>query len=202
MSRPAPAELLAALGRAMAERGWRWYVFGAQAVFVHGKPRLTADVDATVDPAGADPGAVVDALAPHGFALRMPLSAEHLREARLLPMVHTSSGMPLDLVIAGRGLDQELLDRARQLDVGGVVVPVVSAEDLVAMKVLAGRRKDLEDVRGVLIEQGARLDLERIRDVLGAMEAVIGEHTLLPRLDRLLRAAAGKRRSGGAKVRK
>jgi predicted nucleotidyltransferase len=196
VSRPAPAELLAALGRAMAERGWRWYVFGAQAVVAHGRPRLTADVDATVDPAGADAGAVVDALAAHGFALRIPLSAEHLGEARLLPMVHSASGMPLDLVIAGVGLDQEILDRARVLDLGGVEVPVVSAEDLVAMKVLAGRRKDLEDVRGVLIEQGGRLDLERIRDVLAAMERVIGEDRLLPRFERLRLGAEGKRRRG------
>jgi hypothetical protein len=199
--RSAPAELLAALGRAMAERGWRWYVFGAQAVMAHGRPRLTADVDATVDPAGADPRAVVDALAGHGFALRMALSAPHLREARLLPLVHGATGMPLDLVIAGRGLDEGILDRARLLDVGGATVPVVSAEDLVAMKVLAGRRKDIEDVRGVLLEQAGRLDLGCIRDVLAAMEEVTGEPTLLPKLERLLRAAEAKgRRGGGARA--
>jgi hypothetical protein len=189
VSLPAAAELLAALGRVMRERGWRWYVFGAQAVVAHGRPRLTADVDAAVDPAGAEPAAIVGALAAHGFALRFPLSAEHLRAAKLLPMVHAPSGMPLDLVIAGPGLDQELLDRARPLDLGGVEVPVVSAEDLVAMKLLAGRRKDLEDVRGVLVEQEGRLDLARIRDVLASIEAVTGEPTLLPRLERLLRGA-------------
>jgi predicted nucleotidyltransferase len=171
----------------MREHGWRWYVFGAQAVVAHGRPRLTADVDASVDLAGAEPGALVDALAEHGFALRYPLSAEHLSGARLLPMVHTPSGMPLDLTIAGPGLDQEFVARARPFDLGGVEVPVISAEDLVAMKVLAGRRKDLEDVRGVLVEQEQRLDLERVRDVLAAMEAVTGENTLLPKLERLLR---------------
>jgi predicted nucleotidyltransferase len=97
--------------------------------------------------------------------------------------------MPLDLVLAAPGLDQEILDRARSLDLGGVVVPVISAEDLVAMKVLAGRRKDIEDVRGVLAEQEGRVDLARIRDVLGSMEQVTGERTLLPKLERLLRAA-------------
>jgi hypothetical protein len=175
----------------MHERGWRWYVFGAQAVLAYGRPRLTADVDAAVDPQGTGPGDVVDALAAHGFTLRFPLSPEHLRDARLLPMVHPPSGMPLDLVLLRHGLDQEFLDRARPLDVGGVEVPVVSAEDLVAMKVLAGRRKDLEDVRGVLVEQGARLDVERIRSVLASMATVSGEGTLLPRLERLLRAAKG-----------
>ncbi len=85
MSPPALAELLAALGRAMDERGFRWYLFGAQAVVFHGHPRLTADVDAAVDAAGKGPGAVVDALAAHGFALRPPREraasgVEHGRE--------------------------------------------------------------------------------------------------------------------------
>ena len=157
----APAELLAALARAFAERRWRWYVFGAQAVVAHGRPRLTADVDASVDAAGASPATVVAALAPHGFDLRFQLSPEHLASARLLPIVHAPSAMPLDLTLAAPGLDEEFLDRARPFDFGGVVVPVISAEDLVAMKVLAGRRKDLEDVRGVLVEQAGRLDSRR-----------------------------------------
>jgi hypothetical protein len=60
------------------------------------------------------------------------------------------------------------------------------------VKVFAGRRKDLEDVRGVLAEQRGRIDLARTRDVLSSLEAAIGEHKLLPRLDRLLRAADAK----------
>ena len=87
-SRPAPAELLAALGDAMRARGFRWYVFGAQAVAVYGRPRLTADVDVTIEPAGAGAGEVIAMLGPHGFAPRFALSAEHLGGARLLPMVH------------------------------------------------------------------------------------------------------------------
>jgi hypothetical protein len=30
-------------------RRLRWYVFGAQAVVVHGRPRMTGDVDVTVE---------------------------------------------------------------------------------------------------------------------------------------------------------
>src|SRR5262249_46485204 len=159
--RPGPAELFAAFDRVMQERGWRWYVFGAQAVLAYGRPRLTADVDITVEPTGAGAADLVAALASNGFELRFPLSPEHLRDARLLPMVHAATAMPLDLVIAAPGLDEEFLARARPVDLGGVLVPVISVEDLLAMKVLAGRRKDLEDVRGVLIEQRGRIDLAR-----------------------------------------
>jgi hypothetical protein len=175
----------------MRAQGWRWYVFGAQAVLVHGRPRLTADVDAAVDAAGAEPAAVAGAVAAHGFALRFPLSDEHLRDARLLPLLHAPTEMPLDLVLTSGELDRAFVDRARPRDVGGTLVPVISAEDLVAMKVLAGRRKDLEDVRGVLMEQGEHIDAARIRDVLAAMEAVVGEGTLLPKFERLARAGGG-----------
>jgi predicted nucleotidyltransferase len=195
VSRPAPAELLAAFSGAMRERRWRWYVFGAQAVIAYGRPRLTADVDVTVELTGEGPNELIEALAGHGFELRFPLSAEHLRDARLLPMVHAPTGMPLDLVIAAPGLDEEFLERARLLDLGGVEVPVVSVEDLVAMKLLAGRRKDIEDVRGVIAEQRDRIDLGRVRDVLTAFESVTGEHTLLAKLERMVRTADAKPRA-------
>lgn len=114
--------------------------------------------------------------------------------ARLL----AAFGRAMRLVIAGAGLEEEFLARARPVDVGGVEVPMISVEDLIAVKVLAGRRKDLEDVRGVLVEQRGRMDLARTRDVLSALEAATGERKLLPRLDRLLRAAE-REAAGGVK---
>jgi hypothetical protein len=173
----------------MRKRRRRWYVFGAQAAIAYGRPRMTADVDVTVELEGARPSDLVSELEPHGFELRSPLSEALLAETRLLPLLHAPTGMPLDLVIAAPGIEEEFLARARPIDVGGVEVPMMSVEDLIAVKVLAGRRKDLEDVRGVLIEQRGRVDLARTRDVLAALEDAIGERKLLPRLERLLRAA-------------
>jgi hypothetical protein len=190
VSFPAAGELLAAFAGAMRERGLRWYVFGALAVVAHGRPRLTADVDVTVELTGLGAADLCALLEARGFALRFPLSPARLAEARLLPLVHSATEIPLDLVIAGPGLDEELLDRALPLDLGGVEVPVVSAEDLLAMKTLAGRRKDLEDVRGVLVERHGKLDLGRTREVLGAFEEATGEGGLLARFERLVRGAA------------
>jgi hypothetical protein len=189
VSLPAIAELLSAFDRVMRERGLRWYVFGAQAVLAYGRPRFTADVDVTVDFAGQDALEIVDVLAREGFMLRFALSAEGLREARLLPLAHVPTTLPVDLVVAGPGLDEEFLARARPIDVAGVAVPIVSVEDLLAMKVLAGRRKDLEDIRGLLIEQHGRIDLDRTRDVLAALEAATAAPNLVARLERQIKAA-------------
>jgi hypothetical protein len=42
--------------------------------------------------------------------------------------------MPLDLVLAGPGLEEQFFARAVERRVGDVIVPVASAEDLVAMR--------------------------------------------------------------------
>jgi len=181
-----PIDLLRDLDRALSERELRWYVFGAQAVVAHGRPRATADVDVAVELLDGTAFDLAAHLGQHGFDLRFPLDPD--REPRLLPLVHGPTSMPLDVVIAEGGLYEEFLARAKRADLGGVLVPVVSPEDLVAMKILAGRRKDLEDVRGVLLEQAATLDLARVRDVIRALEEVTGDQKLTRRLQRLLRA--------------
>lgn len=189
-SPPDVVELLHAIARAMQRRSVRWYVFGAQAAIVYGRPRMTADVDVAVElPGGAAPSELVVELAAESIALRFEPSPAFLAETRLLPMVHAPSGLPIDMLITGPGLEEEFLDRARSIELGGVAIPIVSAEDLLAMKLLAGRRKDLDDARGVLSAQAGSLDLSRTRDVLAALEAALGDTRLLRRLERLLRTA-------------
>jgi hypothetical protein len=51
---------------------------------------------------------------------------------------------------------------------------VIKPEDLVATKILAGREKDLEDVRSVLRERQDMLDLDLIRTTLTSLEEALG----------------------------
>ena len=52
-------------------------------------------------------------------------------------------------------------------------VPVASAEDLIAMKVLGGRPKDLEDVRALLTANAGKLALTPVRTVLAELESAL-----------------------------
>jgi predicted nucleotidyltransferase len=185
---PGAARLLADLAAVLGTLGLRWYVFGAQCASAYGRPRMTADVDVTVDPASIDTLTLVDQVRGAGFHLRMDLGDDFLREARLLPLVHRLTSMPLDVVLASTDLQREFLDRARLVDAGGIQVPMMSPEDLVVTKVLAGRPKDLDDVRGVLHEQPS-LDVERVRALLGQLEAKLEEPRLVARFERLLKSS-------------
>ena len=176
----APADLLAALAEAIAAVGARWYLFGAQAALIWGRPRLTADVDVTVRLDPEEPDALVRALAQRGFRLRVESGDDFVRRTRVLPFVFEPNGLPVDVVLAGPGLEELFLSRVVPVRVGSVTVPVISPEDLIVTKILAGRPKDVEDVRGILLERGGQLDLGTVRATLGLLEAALGQSDLQP----------------------
>ena len=181
-----PAELLAALSAALSELRARWYLFGAQAAMVWGRPRLTADIDVTVRQETEDPERLVRTLEARGFALRVDDAGDFIRRTRVFPFLHVASGLPLDIVLAGPGLEDLFLSRARPITMAGVVVPVISPEDLIATKILAGRPKDIEDVRGILRERLPDLDVALIRSTLEALEDALAQSDLLPAFEREL----------------
>jgi hypothetical protein len=174
-----PAELLADLASTLEALRLRWYVFGAQAALIWGRPRLTTDVDATVSLGDLDAAEFVRALADRGFTLRIAAVPAFIRQTRVLPLQHERSGLALDLVLAGPGLEETFLGRTVPVDMAGVTVPLISAEDLIVTKVLAGRAKDIEDVRGVLAERGDLLRLDQIRTTLAMLEEALGQSDLL-----------------------
>ena len=175
-----PADLLADLARELARLRVPWFVFGAQAALLWGRPRLTTDVDITVRLGDIDAQTLVEALGSRGFDVRITATPEFVRQTRVLPMVHQPTGLAVDVVLAGPGLEDEFLARAVLVEMGGIAVPVISAEDLIVTKTLAGRSKDIEDIRGVIAERGDELDTNQIRRTLRLLEDALGQSDLLP----------------------
>jgi len=189
-SSPQPvADLLAALQGALAALGVRWFLFGAQAAILYGVVRLSADVDVTVDLGKRSATDLVAALAAAGFELRIPDAAGFAEATRVLPFVHRASRMPLDVVLAGPGLEEQFFAGVQERRVGDVRVPVVCAEDLVAMKVLAGRPRDLDDVGASARVRRDDLDLDKIRVTLRMLERALDRSDLVSELERVVAAA-------------
>ena len=182
-------ELLEALRSVFDRLGVRWYLFGAQAVIAYGAPRLTADADVTVELGDVSATRLVEELEGAGFLLRVRNVDEFVERTRVLPFVHDASGLPLDVVLAGPGPEELFLDRVRQVRFGDIEIPVISPEDLVAVKILAGRPKDLEDVLGILGARPGAIDLHQIRSTVRMLEKALDRGDMIPELERLIRAS-------------
>lgn len=184
---------LADLARVLARLSVDWYLFGAQAAILYGSTRVTEDIDVTITLGRRTPRELVTALTKQGFRMRVRDSAGFVERTRVLPVLHSKTEMPVDIVFAGPGLEEDFMARRSMMKRGGTTVPVVSPEDLVVLKILAGRPRDEEDVRAVLKATTGRLDRKRITETLAALEAALGQSDLRPAFTRLTREARPNR---------
>ena len=180
-------EVLAALGTCFDSVGVRWYLFGAQAAIFHGVARLTADVDVTVLPELHSTGRLASVMEANGFRLRVTATDDFVARTRVLPFVHSATRLPVDVVLAGPGIEEQFLDRAEFHVLEGVRVPIATVEDLVTMKILAGRPKDLDDAKGMLRARSEEIDLDHVRRMLELLEEALSQSDLIPQLEQLIR---------------
>lgn len=163
-----------------------WYVFGARAAIAYGVVRATDDIDVTVNPEQHSAAAIARALASQGFVLAFP-DPDFVAQTRVLP-VRDASGVAVDVVLGGSGYDARILSRVEKRKLGGVIVPVAAPEDIIVMKILAGRDKDSTDVRDMLnANRSIRPDM--VRETLAELEEALDQSDLLPAFERLLKAA-------------
>lgn len=187
----AAADALLAIDDTLRRLGLAWYLFGAQAVAAYGVPRTTTDIDVTVVPGAQPTSALAAAFVANGFTLRFA-DAAFIEQSRVIQARHTASGWSVDVVVAGPGLEEMFVARAMPARLGRRTIPVIAPDDLIALKVLAQRRKDQDDVVGILRTYPA-LDRARLYQTVALLEAALDQHDLRPLLDQLEREAKQRR---------
>jgi hypothetical protein len=179
------SDVYASLRRAFEELHARWYLFSGQAAIIHGATRFTEDIDITVDLGEKGQAALVKALGTQGLSMRVH-DDDFIEQTRVLPVIHEASTIPVDIVLAGPGIEEMFFERVVSVDVEGQRVPVACAEDIVVMKVLSGRPKDLDDVGAIAAAQGDALDAGRVRKLLALLEEALDQSDLLPAFEACL----------------
>jgi predicted nucleotidyltransferase len=180
-------EVLRTLAPLLKKRGVQWYLFGAQAAIVWGSPRFSHDVDVTVTVSEAEIDDYIDAMRRHGFD-PIPTDRGYVLQTRLIRFVHRGTRMPVDVVLAGPGIEDEFLRRSINVDISGTSVPVMSREDLIITKIVAGRPTDIQDVRGVIGAWRDSLDVTRIREILGLLAQALTRGDLVPEFEKVWEA--------------
>ena len=131
---------------------------------------------------------LVEALARGGFDL-LVTRPSFLATTRVVPVRHRRTGIPVDVVLGGSGLEEIFAERAEKMRVGRAQIPVASATDMLVMKMIAGRPKDLEDARSLMAT--GSVDQASVEDSLRAFCDAVGESDALDRWRSLpLRARA------------
>jgi hypothetical protein len=124
-------------------------IIGGVASSLLGQARLTIDIDATVMIEDKEVDRFLAQAATLGLAPRIKHPAEFMRRSAMLLLRHDATGIPIDLNQTRIPFEVLAVKRAKMKRRGGINIPVPTPEDLIVMKAIAHRPKDLEDIRGI-----------------------------------------------------
>jgi predicted nucleotidyltransferase len=166
-------KLLKTIALALDGKRIPYMIIGGQAVLLHGEPRMTRDIDVTVGISTEEIDQMLDVVEsiqlnplvdPYDFTSR----------TMVLPCQDPESHIRVDFIFSFSPYERQAMERVRLVDIEGVSVKFASAEDLVIHKVFAGRPRDMEDVKSVLIKN-PEMDTRYIRQWLNELAEATGE---------------------------
>ena len=160
-------------------------IIGGVAASLLGRPRATRDIDAVVllDEKGWGP--FLGTGTQLGFVPRLsdPLGFAHT--ARVLLVRHESSGIDIDIAFGALPFEEEAITRAVWRDIGGIRLPLPVPEDLIIMKAVAHRPRDMADIESIL-DAHLKLDRRRVRRWVREFSTALDTPEILQDLNALL----------------
>jgi hypothetical protein len=135
-------------------------VMGGFAVRAHGVPRPTYDIDLTIVLERERFTELFDRLRDLDFVIPEVYETDWVDRVKELPLLKLrryirDESLDVDLFLVECEFLAEVMKRRSRLDADGQLLWVVSPEDLVLFKLLAGRARDWGDVADVLFIQGS-----------------------------------------------
>ena len=146
--------------RVLHERHFDYALAGGLAYSALVEPRATTDIDLLIVVEASPPSAVFQAmrLAFDTFIEHTtPMAFKNVRVWRGVG-VRQNREIMVDFLLAESDFHRSALARKRVVDWFGLPLPIVTPEDLLLLKALAGRARDHADIEGIKQAYGARLD--------------------------------------------
>jgi hypothetical protein len=142
----------------------KYVVMGGLAVRAYAIPRATEDIDFTLALSRERLSELYEALEEHGYAVPEPYRQGWVDQVNGLSLIKLKRyvqdrSIDVDLFLAESSYQEELLSRRQLADVERRQLWLASPEDLILLKLISGRPRDLIDVGDVFFTQG-ELDLK------------------------------------------
>jgi predicted nucleotidyltransferase len=174
-------------------RRTKYIVVGGVAVTALGEPRFTADLDVIVflDDKGIR-RLLTDAV-DRGFDVHEATELAALAEGRALRMKRGQ--FHFDVIVRSLFIEDQALAHASTIKVFRRAVRFPSAEDLLVLKLVAGRPRDLLDAEGIVRRHARTLDRPYVERTLARVCELAADTQFLDRWRAIEKASVGPRRS-------
>ncbi len=127
-----------------------YMIIGGQAVLYYGEPRFTRDIDITLGVNISSLQKVISLISKLNLSILVKDIEDFAKKTMVLPTIDESSGIRVDFIFSHLIYERQAIKRAREVKFGKTLVKMASLEDVVIHKVIAGRARDIEDIKAIL----------------------------------------------------
>ena len=149
-----------------------YMIIGGIANLIWGEPRATLDVDATVLVPAEEIDAFIEGVR-REYRVLPADPKRFVRDTRVLP-VAAQNGVRIDLIFGLLPFEEEAVGRAVAVEIAGGSIRVCTPEDLILMKMISERDRDLADAQAIVRRRLHELDLQylepRVREMAILLE--------------------------------
>lgn len=182
---PSPLTAVREVADFLESKGIPYVIIGGLAVQYWGEPRATRDVDVTVlVPEDSAEDFMQEAT--RRFPPRLEDAVDFARRSRML-LLRTEDGVPIDMSLGIPGYEEAVMGRAVTVPwPGGGSIRLIGCEDLIIHKCVAGRPRDMEDVRTILERRRGRVDVAYVRKWLADFAALLPDKDIVGSFEKAL----------------
>jgi predicted nucleotidyltransferase len=145
-------QLLNKIAKELDEHKIPYMVIGGQAVLLYGEPRLTKDIDITLDMGIEGYPKVKKVIENLFFKILVDNPEDFLKKTMVLPTIEEKSGIRIDFIFSFTPYEKQAIGNAIDVKINDKMVKFASLEDVVIHKIIAGRARDIEDVKTILLK--------------------------------------------------
>jgi predicted nucleotidyltransferase len=99
---------------------------------------------------------------------------------------YASGNIDIDISLGALPFEDEVIDRSTWIDIGGLRLRVASAEDIIIMKAVARRPRNMMDIENI-IQATSDLDVDRIRRWVREFSSVLDMPEIHDDVEKLLK---------------
>jgi predicted nucleotidyltransferase len=170
-------QVLKKIAKAFDAAAIPYMIIGGQAVLYYGEPRFTRDIDVTVGLGPHEAQGIFDVIADLGWRILVDHPDEFLQQTYVLPVLEPNSKIRVDFIFSQTEYERQALQRAVAVLVDAVSVRFASRDDLIIMKIIAGRPRDLEDIQKIL-RKSTQYNRDFVEEILQEYDRELDTHFL------------------------
>jgi len=141
--------------------GANYIVIGGVAASTLGEARVTADIDVDIVIKNKDVPDLLDKAAKAGFKVFKKKCLESVQRVGVFRI--NFGDYHIDFIIASTDLEEQACERHLSIELHGSKAFFPTPEDMILLKIISGRERDLLDAKGIALRHKGKLDTEYLK---------------------------------------